>query len=177
MELCLKFLKPVQQLYSALDLCLLGQYLTPLLVRYHNDSLKTGEKVYNKIISSNHQNVFFDSLDNLINDTNNNVDIQDRQWNPKGNFIRKNLREIIPKSLLEDLQFGIKKLHSKCPDLFEKNPICLFPMIEGIGYYPKLEDSKVVGENIWVCGDLSGNFRGIIPALVSGAYVGKTINI
>ena len=48
----------------------------------------------------------------------------------------------------------------------------LFPAIEGVGAYPDTNNNlQIPGEKIWVVGDLSGSFRGIIPAMLSGAYV------
>ena len=46
------------------------------------------------------------------------------------------------------------------------------PSIEGIGRYPKInENLQVEGENIFVIGDSSGIFRGIIPGMISGIYI------
>lgn len=48
------------------------------------------------------------------------------------------------------------------------------PTIEGVGYYPKLDENlKVKNENIWFIGDATGEFRGIVAAMVSGVYVAQ----
>lgn len=51
------------------------------------------------------------------------------------------------------------------------------PCLEGVGNYPTVEEGslKIIGHNAWVIGDASGIFRGLVQALVSGAYVGLTI--
>jgi len=48
------------------------------------------------------------------------------------------------------------------------------PSIEGVGSYPKINGNlQVEGENIFVIGDSSGIFRGIIPSMISGIYLAK----
>lgn len=42
------------------------------------------------------------------------------------------------------------------------------PAIEGVGYYPPVTGSLRVSPTVWVAGDASGVFRGLVPALVSG---------
>lgn len=51
------------------------------------------------------------------------------------------------------------------------------PCLEGVGNYPTVKEGslKIIGHNAWVIGDASGIFRGLVQALVSGAYVGLTI--
>jgi uncharacterized FAD-dependent dehydrogenase len=46
------------------------------------------------------------------------------------------------------------------------------PTIEGVGEYPITDpDLKVPNEDIWITGDCTGKFRGIIAAMVSGIFV------
>ena len=51
------------------------------------------------------------------------------------------------------------------------------PTIEGVGMYPQLKDDlSLTGENrIFVAGDSTGIFRGIIPSMMSGIYVALSI--
>lgn len=50
------------------------------------------------------------------------------------------------------------------------------PTIEGVGCYPILDnDLKVPNENLWVVGDATGIFRGIIASMLSGVFVCETI--
>jgi uncharacterized FAD-dependent dehydrogenase len=46
------------------------------------------------------------------------------------------------------------------------------PTIEGVGEYPVTDDNlKVKDENIWIGGDASGKFRGIVASMISGIYI------
>lgn len=51
------------------------------------------------------------------------------------------------------------------------------PEIEYLGKYPVFEwkSLRIVGENIWVIGDLSAKYRGLIAAMVSGIYAANNI--
>jgi len=60
------------------------------------------------------------------------------------------------------------------------------PTIEGIGWYPKVDNTLNYNpsetgstngpkSNVWVCGDATGLFRGIVPAMISGFYVGSLV--
>lgn len=52
------------------------------------------------------------------------------------------------------------------------------PCLEGVGHYVQASsrDLRVEGQSAaWVTGDASGQFRGLVPALVSGAFVGLSI--
>lgn len=42
------------------------------------------------------------------------------------------------------------------------------PALEGVGYYPPVDDTLRVAKSIWAAGDATGVFRGLVPALVSG---------
>jgi uncharacterized protein len=42
------------------------------------------------------------------------------------------------------------------------------PALEGVGYYPPVDDTLRVAASIWAAGDATGVFRGLVPALVSG---------
>lgn len=57
-------------------------------------------------------------------------------------------------------------------DLFDETYRIKGPTIEGVGYYPITDiNMKVPGENIYICGDANGNYRGIIPSMISGSFV------
>lgn len=50
------------------------------------------------------------------------------------------------------------------------------PTIEGVGFYPVLtENLKIPNENIYVVGDATGIFRGIVASMLSGIYVSDLI--
>lgn len=52
-----------------------------------------------------------------------------------------------------------------------------YPEIEYIGSYPSYEADtlRIPNESIWVIGDVSGKYRGLTAALLSGAYVAEEI--
>lgn len=53
------------------------------------------------------------------------------------------------------------------------------PEIEYFGKYPEFiwKTLRVSDENIWIAGDLSAKFRGIIAAMVSGVYAANSLNL
>lgn len=67
-------------------------------------------------------------------------------------LFKDRLRTIVP-----DEQYSSTSIHG--------------PAVEGVGYYPDVNDDlKVNSYPIWVAGDSSGLFRGLTAALVSGYY-------
>ena len=51
------------------------------------------------------------------------------------------------------------------------------PTIEGVGYYPITDENlKVKDENIWIGGDATGKFRGIIASMLSGIFISSIIS-
>ncbi len=84
---------------------------------------------------------------------------------------RENLKKQYPSPQLSSLLIkGLELLDSEF-QLQETDTQIVGPTIEGIGYYPDLDDLKIPEEEIWVCGDASGIFRGIVAAMLSGLYV------
>ncbi|MBK9035547.1 MAG: hypothetical protein IPL61_30540 [Myxococcales bacterium] len=49
------------------------------------------------------------------------------------------------------------------------------PAIEGVGDYPTDDGALAVAPGVWVAGDATGRFRGIVAAMVSGRYVARRI--
>lgn len=50
------------------------------------------------------------------------------------------------------------------------------PTIEGVGFYPIItRNLRIPNENIWIVGDCTGIFRGIIASMLSGIYVADLI--
>jgi uncharacterized protein len=69
------------------------------------------------------------------------------------------------------LHEGLGRLRQVVPEL--AGPLELLgPAVEGVGYYPLTHDLLVPGLPVAVAGDATGRFRGLVAALVSGAYVG-----
>ena len=63
-------------------------------------------------------------------------------------------------------------LKDSFPQMSSAKGIVYYPAVEKMGQYPKLDNElKLRNENIWVCGDATGLFRGLLPAFVSGFFV------
>lgn len=75
--------------------------------------------------------------------------------------------------LREGLQLFLKKF----PDLHRDDTFVYAPSVEGVGYYPAVDNSlRVADYPLWACGDAAGLFRGNTAALVSGYYAGLMAN-
>jgi len=92
------------------------------------------------------------------------------------------LDEILENPLLLEEKYGKELTDIYLKGLIEflsdfklnpKNLKVIGPSIEGVGEYPKIDEHlKVERENIFVVGDCSGIFRGIIPSMLSGHFIG-----
>jgi uncharacterized FAD-dependent dehydrogenase len=99
-----------------------------------------------------------------------------RPWYPHGSFQRGDIAGKLHPELYEILAEGLRMLIGRFPDLLSPETVCLFPAIEGVGAFPAVDDGLSAGDGrIWFCGDVVGRFRGLVPALVSGAYAGAAI--
>lgn len=64
------------------------------------------------------------------------------------------------------------------PKMSVSNATILYPSIEKDGNYPELNDIlKLPSENIWVAGDATGLFRGLLSAMVSGVLTANTLSM
>jgi len=80
-------------------------------------------------------------------------------------FLSKNIHNI-PTPIYKSYLSCIKKYF---PKLIGSETKLYGPTFEYFGYYPKINDElKIQSENFWFAGDSTGEFRGLIPALVSG---------
>jgi uncharacterized protein len=71
------------------------------------------------------------------------------------------------------LRQGLLQLGASMPAALSPGTMVYAPTVEGIAYYPKVDANLRVGaDNIWVAGDMSGLFRGLTAALVSGFFAG-----
>lgn len=96
-----------------------------------------------------------------------------RPWFPRHAFQRGRIRERLDPELYEIIAAAVRNLVSWSPDVMDSRTVCLFPAIEGVGYYPDIDcDLRVRGHCVWCAGDVVGKFRGLIPSLVSGYYAG-----
>ena len=71
---------------------------------------------------------------------------------------------------------GLRRFCGHFPGLAESTGARLLgPAIEGVGLYPADDDLQLGDTGLWVAGDSTGRFRGIVASLVSGAYVAEQI--
>lgn len=88
---------------------------------------------------------------------------------------------IVKQKVKEFLSKKNKNWNQKIFELFRKCLITNFPHVcdsdaeisgpsfEYFGYYPRLNNElRVNNINFWVCGDATGDFRGLLPSLTSG---------
>lgn len=72
-----------------------------------------------------------------------------------------------------------QKLIDKFPSFKTDQSLTLLgPTIEGVGFYPDIDEKtlKVKGHDIYCIGDASGIFRGIVPSMISGFFIGYLLN-
>lgn len=70
---------------------------------------------------------------------------------------------------------SILKIHF--PGLLNSNAKIRAPSFEYTGFYPMTDlDLKIKDENIWMCGDSTGDFRGLMPALLSGFITSQSVS-
>jgi uncharacterized protein len=99
-----------------------------------------------------------------------------RPWYPRNNFQRARINDLIHDHLRTALVEALAILLERYPDMNSPETLCLFPAIEGVGIFPTADDDlRLRTKDIWCCGDVVGRFRGLVPALVSGQYVGCAI--
>jgi uncharacterized protein len=71
---------------------------------------------------------------------------------------------------------GIRLLLGRYPTVARSpGAMLLGPCVEGVGDYPRHEGLRVPGTGVWVAGDCTGGFRGLVAALVSGRYVAEQL--
>lgn len=68
-------------------------------------------------------------------------------------------------------------LREHFPRISASNATIYYPTIEKTGFYPVLSDTlQMNSENVWIAGDATGMFRGIMSSFVSGFLVAGCIN-
>lgn len=71
------------------------------------------------------------------------------------------------------LSEGLARLPALFPKADWSGTEILGPCLEGVGWYPQHDECLKVGsQRLWVAGDSSGTFRGLVPAFVSGYFAG-----
>lgn len=76
--------------------------------------------------------------------------------------------------LLSAVRRGLITLSGLFGDTPLSGSVLHWPAVEGVGYYPRTDSGlRLSGFPLWVAGDVSGKFRGITAALVSGHFSGR----
>lgn len=78
----------------------------------------------------------------------------------------------------KNIDLDIRNFVNRCfPKMKGAEGIVYFPSIEKLGCYPVLTSTLKLGdENIWICGDATGRFRGLLPAFISGMLVADCLS-
>lgn len=63
---------------------------------------------------------------------------------------------------------GLRSFVDQMPHTPSEHAVVHAPAIEGLGMYPNDDGALRVSENLWVAGDGTGRFRGIVAAMISG---------
>jgi len=88
-----------------------------------------------------------------------------------GGEIDANAARFLTPRVCRLIRNGLTRLEQRFPSLRHPETTLIGPTIEGIGWYPSVTcDLQVPGQPAWVVGDTCGAFRGIVAAMVSGAY-------
>ena len=67
-------------------------------------------------------------------------------------------------------------LEEHFPKMTKGKGVLFYPSIEKDGYYPELNDIlQIPMEDIWVVGDATGQFRGLLSSLISGIFSANCI--
>jgi uncharacterized FAD-dependent dehydrogenase len=82
------------------------------------------------------------------------------------------LAELLGIDVLGALAAGLEALGEEVGCSFREATLRL-PALEGVGYYPAVDDTLRVAPAVWAAGDATGQFRGLVPALVSGRMAAK----
>lgn len=117
-----------------------------------------------KFKTENYMNI----LDKIINTSPFDVEI-----NSEFIELTSIIHDIMPKEVSYHITNGLNTF-ATTHNISLKELKIIGPTIEGIGYYPDINNFLQVNgnENMWVVGDASGIFRGIIASMQSGLYVG-----
>jgi hypothetical protein len=120
-----------------------------------------------RISDENVNGKLLDEVANITEGQHNTFQISLKDFLKKNKtFLGKNIDTIIKQfipELLDESSFSESLIYG--------------PTIEGVGFYPKLEENKlkICDEAIWAPGDSNGIFRGLAAALISGIYVGRSV--
>jgi uncharacterized FAD-dependent dehydrogenase len=151
-----------------------------LLPRFSGTSRRTGRAIWQHFWSrfANSRTALWQPLPEFLNGT---IDARTappggRPWHPREDFVRGDIARALHPELCDTLAASLRAMVECFPDMHGPETICLFPAVEGVGRFPASGgDLRIGSKAAWVCGDVVGRFRGLVPALVSGHYVGRAV--
>jgi len=153
-----------------------------LLARFTGDNLHKGRQIWSEL---QHQlggdapatwQPLAEFLEGPSNSHRPDPEPAHRPWFPQQQFRRGDVSARLPSELRRVLAESIRMIVERFPDMATPEAVCLFPAVEGVGVFPTVNGGlRDHSERIWYCGDVVGRFRGLVPALVSGYYVGTAI--
>ncbi|WP_157083462.1 hypothetical protein [Bradyrhizobium manausense] len=152
-----------------------------LLPRFAGDQAHRGRKIWEHFIHTfgKARQALWQPLRGFMDGTSmelTRVNLANRPWYPRETFVPGDIGGIIHPELKRILSDSIYALLRQYPDIDCTDAVCLFPAIEGVGCFPSTtQELRTRSDGVWCCGDLVGKFRGLVPALVSGHYVGLAI--
>lgn len=153
-----------------------------VLARFEGKKLNAGSQLWNHLRTHSLQTslAIWEPIGSFLQDLplgmNENVNVSSRPWLPRDTFQRGEIRRWLGEQLSTIVEAAVRELLAWSPDLADRRTVCLFPAIEGTGFYPDTDENlRVRGHSIWCAGDVVGRFRGLVPALLSGYYAGLSV--
>jgi uncharacterized FAD-dependent dehydrogenase len=146
-----------------------------LLPRFSGPSCGKGRMAWEHFLAAaNSHDAYWEPLREFLGDGPGvSMPADDRPWYPRERFAKGEIGKLLTPEVASIIKGSLRALIAHYPDLDAPDTMCLFPAIEGVGLYPRVNDAlRVKDERIWCCGDVAGSFRGLIPALVSGHFAG-----
>lgn len=153
-----------------------------LLARFTGDNLHKGRQIWSELQRQLGGDTFAawqplgEFLGGLSKESRLDPQPARRPWFPQQQFRRGDVAARLPSELYRILAESLRMIIDRFPDMAAPEAVCLFPAVEGVGAFPTVDAGlRDHSERIWYCGDVVGRFRGLVPALVSGYYVGTAI--
>jgi uncharacterized FAD-dependent dehydrogenase len=84
----------------------------------------------------------------------------------------EDLRRVLGPWLAAGLADGLQHLCASFPNGGLETAVLVGPALEGVGRYPAHDQRLQAAPRLWVAGDVTGSFRGLTAALVSGHMAG-----
>jgi len=118
----------------------------------------------------------WDHIRRTFADPGNSFGVSFTEAQARGSAAADHMRKVYGRQLADGLLAGITSLAEKFPELQSEHTRLVGPTLEGVSLYPKSDDNlRLPTVPAWVAGDISGKFRGIVAAMISGYYVADQV--